>query len=104
MKRSSLSPPAASPRLRIHLFGRLRLEGETGPIPLPAKVGSLLAYLILHPELHARERLAALFWGDVPDDQAHHSLRTALSHLRKELGDDLLIGDPPSRRRRHDPG
>jgi hypothetical protein len=24
--------------------------------------------------------------------------------LRKELGDDLLIGDPPSRRRRHDPG
>ena len=57
------------------------------------KVESLLAYLVLNPEKHAREKLAALLWGDVPDEQARHSLRTALAALRKALGDDILLAD-----------
>src|SRR5205823_1400988 len=49
-----------------------------------------LAYLVLHPNPHAREHLAALFWGDTPDEQARHSLRTALHEVRRHLDADLL--------------
>ena len=80
--------------LRIHLFGQFRAESGTTPIRLPAhKVESLLAYLVLHPEPHSREQLAALLWGDVADSQARHSLRTALNMLRRQTSDDLLFTD-----------
>ncbi|MBI4790440.1 MAG: tetratricopeptide repeat protein, partial [Chloroflexi bacterium] len=51
------------------------------------KTESLLAYLVLHPEPHPREKLAALLWGDSPDELARHSLRNALTAVRKILGD-----------------
>jgi predicted ATPase/DNA-binding SARP family transcriptional activator len=57
------------------------------------KVESLLAYLALHPQPHAREHLAALLWGDGTRAQAAASLRTALSALRKPLGAAALIAD-----------
>lgn len=57
------------------------------------KVESLLAYLVLHPEEHSREKLAALFWGESTDTQARDSLRTALKSLRKQVGDELLLSD-----------
>ncbi|MCH8076347.1 MAG: alpha/beta hydrolase, partial [SAR324 cluster bacterium] len=34
---------------------------------------------------HSREKLATLLWGDRMDEQARHSLRQALSALRKAL-------------------
>ena len=65
--------------LKLYVLGSFRVEGEKGPILLPArKVQSLLAYLVLHPGEHAREKLATLFWGDSTDVQARDSLRTAL--------------------------
>jgi DNA-binding SARP family transcriptional activator len=80
--------------LRLYLFGRFRLEDAQRPIPLPTrKVEALLAYLALHPEVHAREKLAALLWGDYPDAQARASLRNALAILRKLIGDELLLAD-----------
>ncbi|MGD8328320.1 MAG: tetratricopeptide repeat protein [Acidobacteriota bacterium] len=53
----------------------------------------LLAYLALHPESHAREKVAALFWPEVPDASARASLRNALSTLRRKLGKQLLEAD-----------
>ena len=64
--------------LRVRLLGALALERDGQPLRLPRhKVESLLAYLLLHPQSHTREKLATLCWGDVPDAQARHSLRTA---------------------------
>ncbi|MBI5301136.1 MAG: tetratricopeptide repeat protein [Chloroflexi bacterium] len=57
------------------------------------KVESLLAYLALHLESHAREKLAALLWGDSTDELARRSLRTALSSLRQSLGDEIVLAD-----------
>ncbi|MDP2975169.1 MAG: hypothetical protein Q8N45_03035 [Anaerolineales bacterium] len=54
---------------------------------------SRFAYLALHTEQHPREKLAALLWGDSTDEQARHSLRTALAILRKHLGDDVILAD-----------
>src|SRR5712692_6927401 len=80
--------------IRLHLFGSFRLERDEQPVDLPTrKVASLLAYLALHPEPHAREKIATLFWGDSSDEHARRSLRTALAALRKELGNDLLLTD-----------
>ena len=86
--------PRASPAYRLHLLGAFRIEKNARAIRFPTrKVESLLAYLALFPEPHAREKLAALLWGDSSDDQARYSLRTALAIIRKELGDDALIAD-----------
>jgi predicted ATPase/DNA-binding SARP family transcriptional activator len=91
MARKSTRPT----QFNLCLFGAFRLEPRGGDaIRLPRrKVELLLAYLALNPGAHAREKLAALFWGDTPDTQARQSLRTALATLRKTLGDAALIAD-----------
>src|SRR5262245_41847858 len=86
--------PSTEPRWRIYLLGPFHLESKTGPVHLPRrKVESLLAYLLLHPGPHPREHLATLLWGDSPDAQALQSLRTAISTLRRTVGDDLLLAE-----------
>ena len=93
MARSSAATRIADP-LRVHLLGALRLERDSHTIHFPTrKVESLFAYLALHPEPHPREKLAALLWGNSTDEQARHSLRTALAAIRKELGEDALLAD-----------
>jgi DNA-binding SARP family transcriptional activator len=80
--------------LRLFLLGAFRIERDSRTLQLPTrKVESLLAYLALHPEQHPREKLAALLWGDSTDEQARHSLRTALATLRKPLGDNVILAD-----------
>jgi predicted ATPase len=86
--------PTAVSLLRVYLFGRFRAESAQGPIHLPTrKIEALLAYLILHPKPHSREKLAALFWGDFSDSQARASLRNALPILRRQFGSELLLAD-----------
>lgn len=95
MSRASISNHANV--LRVYLLGGFRVERGKETIRFATrKVESLFAYLILHPEPHVREKLAALLWGDSTDEQARHSLRTALAAIRKELGDDTLIADRES--------
>lgn len=76
----------------LHLSGPFRLERNGRPIHLPTrKTESLLAYLVLHPGAHTREKLAALLWGDSTDQHARQSLRSALNALRNALGKDSLL-------------
>ena len=89
------SPQVAEPSLvRLCLFGDYALARDGRPIRLPTrKAELLLAYLTLFPKAHGREHLAALFWGDVPDEQARGSLRKALTALRAALGPDVVLAD-----------
>ncbi len=83
-----------SAQLRMYLFGHFRMEREKEPVRFPTrKVQLLLAYLALHPQSHSREKLATLFWPDVPDASAHASLRNALSSLRRQIDPGLLEVD-----------
>ena len=78
--------------LDLRLLGGFEARLKGGPaIDLPTKKTKLLlAYLALPPgEAHPRQKLANLLWSDRGDEQARHSLRDALSALRKELGDPL---------------
>jgi predicted ATPase/DNA-binding SARP family transcriptional activator len=82
--------------LEAYLLGSpiFRRDGEILPLLITRKTLSLLAYLLLHQHnAHSREKLASLFWGDVSDQQARHSLRTALATLRNEFGAELFITD-----------
>ncbi|MBI3915159.1 MAG: tetratricopeptide repeat protein [Chloroflexi bacterium] len=83
--------------LKLYLLGAFRLERDSKRVNFSTrKIESLLAYLALFPEQHSREKLAALLWGDSTDEQARHSLRTALAAIRKALGDEILIADRES--------
>ena len=53
---------------------------------------ALLAYLAAARPLgfHRRDKLVALFWPDLDKERARGALRTTLSRLRDDLGDDLI--------------
>lgn len=75
--------------LEIQLFGSFGLMSDGQPLTrLPSRRGNeLLAYLLLNRQtLHARERLAGLFWGDSDDQKARHCLNTTLWRLQGILG------------------
>ncbi|HSM72383.1 MAG TPA: hypothetical protein VK851_12640, partial [Anaerolineales bacterium] len=94
MPQNASASTNSTPKIRIYLLGHFRVERGAKHVELPTrKVESLLAYLILNSESHAREKLAALLWGDSPDAEARNSLRNALAVLNKKLGHDLFIID-----------
>src|SRR5262245_21580967 len=86
------SPAVASEqamaRLNLVLFGGFRATIGARRVALPLKKAqALLAFLALSPsQRQTRERLAALFWGDTPDEHARNSLRQTLFAIRGALG------------------
>ena len=80
--------PACMGLLTLRLFGGFEGRLSTGlPLTLPTrKARALLAYLALRPgQPHPRDTVAALLWGDKEAEQARHSLRQAISSIRKTL-------------------
>ena len=73
--------------VELKLLGPFEARDERGrPVHLPSrKVRALLAFLTLHPDKRfTRGYLATLLWGDDQPDNARHSLRQALTALRRE--------------------
>ena len=82
------------PALAISLLGEPSValpHGSTARGVGAAKGLALLAYLTLEPGSHSREELAALLWGDSPDEAARASLRQALKRLRTAVGEALHV-------------
>jgi DNA-binding SARP family transcriptional activator len=76
-------------RLRLSLLGVFEVRLEPGsPLTFRTqKAQALLAYLALPlGQAHRRDKLAALLWEGMRDEQARTSLRQALYDLRKHLG------------------
>jgi DNA-binding SARP family transcriptional activator/streptogramin lyase len=66
---------------------------------------ALLAYLLLHPnELVSADRLIDALWGERPPPTAAKILQNAVSQLRRALGEDRLVTQPPGYRFRLEPG
>lgn len=74
--------------LHVRVLQVLALDADGAPVPLPRgrRPRSLLAWLVVHPGLHPRARLADRFWPDVRDATARNSLRQALWEIRGALG------------------
>jgi predicted ATPase/DNA-binding SARP family transcriptional activator len=81
-----------SARVLVLCSFELEINGKVVRLPTRKSEG-LLAYLVLHRNVQSREKIAALFWGDSSDELARRSLRTALSFLRKELGENFVVTD-----------
>ncbi len=76
--------------LAISCLGPLQvsLDGRPAENFKSAKVRALLVYLAVEADRpHRRERLAGLLWPDYPDRDALANLRSALSNLRRVIGD-----------------
>jgi DNA-binding SARP family transcriptional activator len=58
---------------------------------IPAKALALLIYLAVTRQPATQATLAALLWGDQPEETARANLRLTLSRLRKVAGDCLLV-------------
>ncbi|MBI3660746.1 AAA family ATPase [Candidatus Acetothermia bacterium] len=79
--------------LHIHLLGEFQLRNAQGKsLGLNTrKTQWLLAYLLLHPGPHQRERLSGLFWPDSEQLKADSSLRQAVHSLRSILEPDNAL-------------
>ncbi len=76
--------------LRLSLLGGFEAVLASGTrLVLPTrKAQALLAYCALRPtQIHQREKLATLLWGETEDANARNSLRQTLYVLRSALGE-----------------
>lgn len=79
--------------LRISLLGSMQVSHDEGasPVRLTRSMQTLLAFLLIHQatavnqRTHPRDVLAALLWGDLPQERARASLNTLLWRLRSAL-------------------
>jgi len=80
-----------SPPLQIQCFGGFHVQ--LGEEPITAfntdKVRALFIYLVAERgQKFQRSHLAGLLWSDIPEDQAMHNLRQAISLLRKAIKEE----------------
>jgi DNA-binding SARP family transcriptional activator/predicted ATPase len=78
---------------QLFLFGHLRTFSDGQPLSLGGnKRRGLLAYLALFPDANtSRERLADLFWPELPPRRSRHQLSNLLYQVRQELGEGWLL-------------
>src|SRR5258708_5598103 len=74
--------------LRVRVLGELCVErdGERLRLPPSRRTRALLAYLVLEPREHTRDRLVSLLWELSDDPRAE--LRWCLSRLRPVVDDE----------------
>jgi len=78
------------PVLRVQVLGGFNLVYNNAPVMgvNPARLQSLLAYLILHPDSpQSRQQVAFLLWPDTSESQARNNLRQFIFQLRQALPD-----------------
>jgi DNA-binding SARP family transcriptional activator len=82
------------PRLRLYVFGSLHIEVDrTALVPSPG-TGRLLGYLATTPRSQApREEMAGTLWPEATSPRAFTALRTALSRVRRELGEGWIASE-----------
>jgi serine/threonine-protein kinase len=83
--------------IEFHVLGSLGLRGPDGEEILSVlaqpKRAALLAYLaVASPRgFHRRDTIAGLFWPEGDQEHARASLRKAVHHLRRALGEGLIL-------------
>jgi DNA-binding SARP family transcriptional activator len=83
--------------VRFRILGRLEVDAAVDhPALRRHKPRALLALLLLHRnEVVSRDTLLDGLWGESPPPRALGSLQNYVSHLRRALGDDVLVTQPP---------
>jgi DNA-binding SARP family transcriptional activator len=83
--------------MEFRLLGPLEVEEEGRVLKLGgAKQRALLALLLLYAnEAVSRERLIDELWGSTPPETAPAAIQVYVSQLRKLLGRDVIVTQPP---------
>jgi DNA-binding SARP family transcriptional activator/Tfp pilus assembly protein PilF len=77
------------PKFRLSLLGGFRLDAADGGevVIQSRKARGVLSVLALSGSGSVtRERIAAMFWGDLAEERARHNLRQLLTILQREVG------------------
>ncbi|MCL7454449.1 MAG: hypothetical protein M8467_15535, partial [Anaerolineae bacterium] len=79
--------------LAISTLGLVTIEHDGEPVTglETRKAEALLLYLACTGRVHSREVLAEMFWPERTSERSLGNLRVALSNLRKQVGEYLLI-------------
>ena len=89
--------PSNGGQTRFHLLGAAELTGPEGNQLLSVlarpKLLALLSYLAAGSPrgFHRRDTLVGLFWAETDPERARNALRQSLFHLRRALGEDVLL-------------
>jgi DNA-binding SARP family transcriptional activator/lipopolysaccharide biosynthesis regulator YciM len=80
--------------LDLYLLGtpELKISGADSWSLRDQKATALLFYLAVTGRAFSRDHLANLLWGDSPESNARHSLRSSLYHLRQALASRKVSG------------
>src|SRR5438094_7499798 len=88
-------------KVRLRLLGRIQLEDRRGAeldtvLRQPKRL-ALLAYLrVASPRgFHRRDTLLSLLWPERSESRARNAHSQAVYHLRRSLGDDVVISRGP---------
>src|SRR5574337_1067835 len=83
--------------MEFRILGPLAVEDDGRVLKLGgAKQRGLLALLLLHAnEPVARDRLIDELWGDRPPETVATAVQVHVSQLRKALGQDRIVTQPP---------
>src|SRR5262249_29836801 len=84
-------------RLEFKILGPLEVWRDGNALDLPAgKPRALLAVLLLHRnEVVSVDRLVDALWGERPPATAAKNVQIYVSHLRRALGDGVLVTRTP---------
>jgi DNA-binding SARP family transcriptional activator len=91
--------------LEFRVLGPLEVVDDGRLVPLDRRrMRALLAFLLLHAnELVSADRLIDEVWGPEPPKTAGASLQNYVSRLRKAIGADAVVSQPPGYVLRIDP-
>src|ERR671936_1898993 len=91
--------------MEFRVLGPLEVVHDGRVVPLDRRrLRALLAFLLLHAnELVSSDRLIDEVWGPEPPKTAGASLQNYVSRLRKAIGPELLVSQPPGYVLRVDP-
>jgi len=91
--------------MEFRILGPLEVVEDGRPVPLDRRrMRALLAFLLLHAnQLVSADRLIDEVWGPEPPKTAGASLQNYVSRLRKAIGTDAVVSQPPGYVLRVDP-
>ena len=100
---SSSGDTASAPRFRLRTFGSLALLGSAGETVVGEhgqqrrRLALLAALAAAGEHGRTRDQLLLLFWPDVSQSRARHSLDQLVYAIRTSIGDDVFAGANPLR-------